>query len=467
MKDIFLEAVSQGLLSKQQKAGILKTKDIPCAFFYDLDAYDRNIKRLQKAFPSHFLHAAAVKANPLSWFMKHRKSLGLGAECATFEEVFLALDSGTDVNKIIFDSPAKTYQNINFVLSKGVHLNVDNIQELERVKGVINSLKQDGFKNEFSVGLRLNPLIGEGEIEVLSVSTDTSKFGVAFPSGDKLTAYQKETHNFVVNSLVDADFVTCIHVHCGSGGMGVKKLCQGIRIAVDCVLEVNKARKQKGSKKLINVLDIGGGIAVNFTDKYERGLVSLNSDVFSEYAEDLKAIVPEIFDKTVFKKVITEFGSSLNMSFGWFCSRVEYVKKYKRHNIVCLHGGSDIFLRHCYGSKKFSQNSIKIIDFENKDLKFNQKKKEEDKDCETYDFVGPLCFSGDVVLRNFRLPPKTVAQNDFVIILDTGANSFALKNMHCSKTMPPIYGYRRKESGINFEVLKEQESIEDIIKFWK
>ncbi|KAJ7356028.1 hypothetical protein OS493_027425 [Desmophyllum pertusum] len=61
-----------------------------------------------------------------------------------------------------------------------------------------------------------------------------------------------------------------------------------------------------------------------------------------------------------------------------------------------------------------------------------------------------------------------VDRGDFIILHDCGANSLATFSRHCSRQAPSVIGYRVLEDGkVNFEVLKEAETVEDLIIFWK
>ena len=55
----------------------------PVAIFYDENAYDDALKALLTAFPGpRWLHAKAVKSNPLRHFLRRCVDEGLGLECA-------------------------------------------------------------------------------------------------------------------------------------------------------------------------------------------------------------------------------------------------------------------------------------------------------------------------------------------------------------------------------------------------
>ena len=177
-------------------------------FFYDLDAFEANLAALRSAFPPHWHHATAVKTNPLSALLRLMRDAGHGAECASIGEVIHSLQQGFSPEAVVFDSPCKTAPEIQYVLQRGVHLNVDNLEELERVQRCL----KDGLKGQGStsvIGLRVNPLVGAGQVGNLSVSTRKSKFGVVL---DPDPCAEREA---VVELLAQADCVNCIHVHTG------------------------------------------------------------------------------------------------------------------------------------------------------------------------------------------------------------------------------------------------------------
>ena len=58
----------------------------------------------------------------------------------------------------------------------------------------------------------------------------------------------------------------------------------------------------------------------------------------------------------------------------------------------------------------------------------------------TYDIVGPLCFAGDVLARDFELPD--VVERDWLVFSGTGANTFGLWSRHCSRTIPKVVASR-------------------------
>ncbi len=103
------------------------------AIFHHFGLMRTRIAALQADFPVSTLHAIAIKANPLVEVLREVVRTGAGLEAASIEEVELALAAGCPAERVIFDSPAKTIDEIAHALRLGVYLNVDNFAELERI----------------------------------------------------------------------------------------------------------------------------------------------------------------------------------------------------------------------------------------------------------------------------------------------------------------------------------------------
>merc|ERR1711971_696226 len=309
-------------------------------------------------------------------------------------EVLHAQSVGCPPEKIIFDSPCKTRADLSYALRNGVHVNIDNLDELQRVIDLTRGLPAD-FKLP-SVGIRLNPMCGAGSIAALSASVPDSKFGVPIPTHEEelLAAYEKYP------------WLNCVHVHVGSGAMGTDVLVAGIKTAVDFALRVN----QHVGRRQVTIMDIGGGLAADYC-----------SDVVPDhfqYANDLRAAIPGLLCDVngggnnvapLFDRVITEFGQSLNAKSGWLASRIEYLKATADNaaQIAVVHFGAHVSVRQCYTQEH--QRRLKFFDDECSHLTKARAPRAEDTSKPQGDSVvthvaGPLCFQGDFVAKSIEAP---------------------------------------------------------------
>ena len=105
--------------------------------------------------------------------MEFLRSLDTGAEVASLPELKIALKAGYPAEKIVFDSPVKTWQDLEFALTSGVHINVDSFPEIERIAALRQKINSNS-----TIGIRINPQVGTGTIIESSVAGEYSKFGI-------------------------------------------------------------------------------------------------------------------------------------------------------------------------------------------------------------------------------------------------------------------------------------------------
>jgi len=414
----FRSALSKGLIREEDTAVI----------FHDLSFLEERIKKLKSLFPPQTLHAIAIKANPLSRIMEFIKLLDVGLEAATSGEVHLALKTGIDPCKIVYDSPVKTRSEIEFALKNGIHLNIDNLSELERVNNLLKTIP-----SKSTIGIRINPQVGIGTIAGSSVAGEYSKFGVPIK-------YKREE---LTDAFLNHSWLKGVHLHVGSQGCPMELLINGIGVLFDFATELNVKRVLKTFPP-ISYFDIGGGLPVS----YQSNLVPVSME---QYSAAIREKYPLLFSSHY--SLLTEFGRWVHVNTGWVASRVEYIKKDPDFNTAMIHVGADLFLRECLNPNDW-QHEYSVLD-RNGFLK-------EGKDDHPYNLAGPLCFSGDILAKNLELP--RIEEGDYLIIHDTGGYTFSMWSRYNSRQTPRILGYYN--DGEKTEVLKERESFEDIYNFW-
>jgi len=447
----------------------------PLALLYDLDAWEDGLRACRDSFGPHCLHALAMKSNPVTSLLKRAVNLGFGLECASIGEVLHARALGCPAEKIVFDSPCKTRSDLDYALRQGIHVNVDNFEELRRTADLVKGLPESAPTP--SVGFRINPMSGAGTISALSVSVADSKFGVSVTLEAELLEAFKEN-----------EWLNCVHVHVGSGNMGTQMLVHGVRTAVEFARRVN----EHTGRKQVTTLDIGGGLAVDYASE------ALPSHV--DYAESLRREIPgllravEADDNSsqcppLFDRVITEFGQSLNAKAGWLASRVEYMKSTADNaaQIAVIHFGADVCPRQCY--TKDHKRRLEFYDAAQCSPLKSGLRAASDGSSPAVAAVaspahlapsgltrthvaGPLCFQGDFIAKDTEAPPLRV--DDFVVMREAGSNCLSLFSRHCSRFAPAVLGYRLGSGTDNdghvelaeFEVLKPAECLDSLVGFW-
>lgn len=242
--------------------------------FYDISYLNERINDLITLFPKTTLHAIAIKANPLVKILKQIAKLGVGLEAATLPELYLAKKSGVSPDKIVFDSPTKTINEIEYALNLGCYINVDSLQELDRIAELI---REREFRTN-SIGIRINPQVGTGDIASTSVAGEYSKFGVPI----------KERRQTLIDKFGKYDWLTGVHLHIGSQGCSVEMLLKGIETILNFVNEVNELLERNNAGRQIATFDIGGGLPVSY--HRDKEAVSL-----SHYVKELRNRFKDLF----------------------------------------------------------------------------------------------------------------------------------------------------------------------------
>lgn len=448
------------------------------AMVFDVDALRNTFAAVREAFPPHWKHCLAIKSCPLAFVVEEALDAGLGIEAASFVELYMALALGCPADLIAFDSPAKTYEELEMALARGTLVNANSLHELDRIDAILQ--RQVGAEGEACrkaarVGIRMNPLIGAGTIAEMSVSVPTSKFAVPATASN-------------IRAVVEAfrrwPWLVALHSHVGSQGLSLGQLTSGIAILCDMADLID----EELGKGRVALLDIGGGLPANYDS--DEVLPS-----FSEYATALRSAAPTLFENTE-RRVLTEFGRAIVAKTAFTVSTVEYVRNNGHpataagecptddavpdgvethdegaadatesklqtsstpccHQTLVTHVGADIFLRASYCPGKYCHRLF-LHRREGAPL---------GGASITTDVAGPLCFQGDYVVRGSKLP--RASPGDLVVAHDTGANTVSLFSRHCSRRFPSIYGYVRDGEGqILVRLIKEKESVQDVARFW-
>jgi diaminopimelate decarboxylase len=407
----------------------LITDEDTAVIFYDLAHLNERVINLKSLFPKTTVHAIAVKANPLIKILRHLRQFGVALEVASLPELFLAEKAGYSPEKIVFDSPSKTINELEYALKKGVYINADSFSELDRIGAILQKIKSKSI-----IGVRINPQIGHGSIKSTSVADIISKFGIPILNHK----------NKLIEYFLKYDWLQGVHVHIGSQGCGVQLIIDGIKRVYDFTREANNALMKNAHNHKITIFNIGGGLAVS----YEKDKLPVS---MYEYHKLLNESIPELFSNEF--KLITEFGRYIHANTAWAASKVEYVKRENDYTIIMTHVGADFLLRKSYNPEDW-HHEITLVD-KNGNLKSG-------KDINKYIIAGPLCFAGDIIAKDIELP--YVEEGDYIIIHDIGAYTLSMWSRYNSRQIPKVIGYEGFSG--QYKIFKERESNQDILNFW-
>lgn len=480
------------------------------AVVYDVDALRAAFAAVRDAFPPHWIHCMAIKSCPLAFVIQELLEAGLGVEAASFVELYMALAHGCSPSLAVFDSPAKTAEELEMALRSGTLVNANSLDELDRIDAILQSLSRDSGcgvqaggnglhvrSSSFDtgtvrVGIRLNPLVGAGTFSELSTSVPNSKFGVPVTP---------QNIAVVIDAFRRWPWMVALHTHVGSQGFSLEKLAEGVATLCDVADEVDEAL----GKGRVKLLDIGGGLPAN----YKSDEVT---PTFHDYAAVLRRKAPKLFTNGE-RTVVTEFGRSLVAKTAITVSTIEYVRQNVEqatagvdatvhlaapnaltssttetddtcsadekngtstpttegedegeqprpptsagHQTLVTHVGADLFLRTSYCPRHYAHR-LSV---------YNRNGEALPGPAITTEVAGPLCFEGDYVARDSKLP--RAAAGDLIVAHDTGANTISLFSRHCSRRAPAVYGYAVGLDGqLTVRLIKKKESVRDVAKFW-
>jgi ornithine decarboxylase len=196
----------------------------------------------------------AMKCNPDKEMLKVMVKHGFGFDCASRQEIDLALSLGVDSSKIGFFHPVKSPKDIKYAFDVGVtHTSFDNMSELPKVSGVAPNMK---------CLLRLKVDNPTARVQL------GKKYGAQMDEYRELVDCAKELGVDIVGTTF----------HVGSASKDPEVFAEGIKSS----REVFDYIKSKGFINC-NILDIGGGFT---SENFEPCAVSINRSI-EEYFGDL------------------------------------------------------------------------------------------------------------------------------------------------------------------------------------
>ena len=401
------------ILSRLLSSEAFNIKRDTSALIYDLPYLRERINSIREAFPKNTFHSLAIKASPVPKLLEHIRDMDSGLEAASMGELKIAEKSGYPPCKIVFDSPVKTHEELEFALDQNIHINADSLAELERIAAIKKQLD-----SKSNIGLRINPQVGTGTIAITSVAGAYSKFGVPM----------KERRDEIIKAYLKYPWLNGIHLHIGSQGCSAEMLVDGVKKVYDLVQEIHDEFQNQRINRRIFHFDIGGGLPISYDSRKQPP--SMN-----DYARMLKEACPDLFNGNF--RLITEFGRYAFTNAGFAISRVEYVKHDRGISTAMIHVGANMFIREAYHPEQW-KHEISIATPEGK-IK-------QGKSANPWVIAGPLCFAGDMIAKNITLPP--IEEGDYIIVHDSGAYTHSMWSEYNSREKPRVFGIDEDEKTV-------------------
>jgi diaminopimelate decarboxylase len=394
-------------MTNEQLLQIAQEQGTP-TYVYDASKIRKQVKRLKNAFDGlpvklHYAMKALSNVNVL----RVLKEEGAELDAVSIEEVHLGIRAGYEANEIMFTPNCVDFEEIAEAVDLGVHINIDNLNILERFGQVYGST--------VPCCIRINPHIMAGGNSNISVGHIDSKFGISI---------HQVAH---IKRIMDAFDITIhgLHMHTGSDIIDAQVFIRGAELLYQAAT----------SFKDLRFLDFGSGFKV----AYKEG----------DMVTDIERIGKEIADS--FRRFCKEYGRELELWFepgkflvseaGQFLVKTNVVKQTTSTVFVGVDSGQNHLIRPMF------YNAYHQID--NISNTVGAKR--------LYSVVGYICESDTL---GFDRLLSEVREGDVLSIKNAGAYAFSMANNYNSRRRPAEV----LVDGKNAYLIRRREELSDLVR---
>ena len=336
--------------------------------------------------------------------------LGAGFDIVSCGELDRVIAAGGDPKKVTFSGLGKTTQEIYKALDSGIHcFNIESEAELFRINEIaVNSSKVA------PISIRVNPDVNAETHPYISTGLKENKFGISMGKAIELYLNAVEMKGICIKGI---DF------HIGSQLTSIKPILD----ALDRILTLNDQLISRDI--IIEHINIGGGLGVTYEDE----IPPTPNELILAVKEKLHSID---------LKIVVEPGRSIAANAGILVTKVEYLKNHEEKNFAIIDGAMNDLIRPAlYGAWQ------KIVPV----------KKTEGNENTTYDIVGPICESADVLGKSRSL---NINGGDLLAIKSAGAYGFVMSSNYNTRPRAPEIMI----SGSEIHLIRERETVSDLFQ---
>ncbi len=361
-------------------------------YFYDLGLLDSTLECINSEIAGYpYVVHYAVKANGNPRLLSEIARYGMGADLVSGGEILAALQAGFPPGLMNYSGVGKTDREICIGLEHGIGIfNVESLPELEVIDQLAGSMGK-----AVRVAIRVNPDIDAHTHRYITTGTADDKFGISIDRLGQAVELARSLPHLHLSGL---------HFHLGSQMTDMRPyvmLCDVINGLLDHYEE------QGITFEFINV---GGGLGIDYDDPDEHPMADFGQ-YFGVFKRHLR-LRPH-------QQLHFELGRAIVGQCGSLISRVVFVKEARSKRFVILDAGmTDLVRPALYHARHQVQNLT--------------------AGCsggqETYDVVGPVCESTDVLARDCRLP--VTHRGDIIAIRSAGAYGESMASTYNMRSLP-------------------------------
>jgi diaminopimelate decarboxylase len=373
--------------TESEALAIARGRRLPC-FAYRLGIAEARYDLLRSALPGRAVLAYAVKANPAPELLEAFAARGASFDCASLGELELARGASVPGSRVLFAGPGKSLEELRLALAMGARIEVDGIEDLERLETLLAEApragREGGRPAPLSVSLRVHPASGVAEDSGIIGGVGPSAFGV---DEEELPAFLGEA------ARLELVHMTGLQVFAASNELDHDRLLENHRAA----FAIGEAFQRRTGAAL-DLLDLGGGLGI----PYAEGAPEL--DVAA-----LGAGLGRLLEENPWfgGRVVIEPGRWLAGPCGVYLARVLRAKTSRGTRFAVLEGGVNHLLRPLLTGQAFPAAAPREDGGPGERV--------------TTTLAGPLCTSLDR-LGSVDLPP--LKAGDLVMLGQAGAYGF-------------------------------------------
>lgn len=381
-------------------------------YVIDEQTVRRRCQQYLSSFRAHYPNTEvcfASKALCTVGLSKLIASEGLGFDVSSGGELYTVLKAGADPTKIYFHGNNKSSQEIEEGLHAGIgRFVVDNEAELSNLA---QAVKKTGLQAH--VIIRVNPGIEAHTHEFIQTGKIDSKFGVPL----------EQLGDFIKHLCAHAGLkLEGLHAHIGSQIFDLKPFIEEAKLLLELV-------KQYG----LNEINLGGGLGIAYLKQHEPPAID-------HFAREIARVLRGKTDA----KLVLEPGRSIIGTAGVTLYTVGAVKKIPGiRTYAIVDGGMADNPRPILYNAKYE---ALVVD------------RPDENPGETITIAGRFCESGDVLVRDIKLPP--LQAGDTLLVTCTGAYNYSMASNYNRVPRPAMV---LVNNGRAAQIVR-RESYEDLVR---
>ena len=348
-------------------------------------------------------------------------SEGFGFDVVSSGEIFTVYKSGANMSKVLFNGNNKSYDELSLAIELGVgRISVDNFFELSLLDEIAKS-----HKKIVNILLRITPGIECHTHEYIQTGHLDSKFGFDLTQID-------DAVELIVNDYTNLK-LHGLHAHIGS--QIFEKSIYGDEIEI-LVKEIARLDEKFGLK--LDEINIGGGLGVKYVEAdYPPSTYEVAEIVIKrlyECIEKYKIDAPALF---------IEPGRSIISTSGVTLYTLGSSKQVPKGKIYfAVDGGMADNARPSMYQAEYDTQIANKPDYEL---------------AQTVTVAGRFCESGDILIKNIKLPE--IEEGDILCVYNTGAYNYSMASNYNRVQKPAMVLVNNSQS----DIIIKRESLEDLI----